>query len=157
MDYTLRPIGVLRTDERGFFIELEPALAPALGGVEGFSHLVVSWWAHHFDAPEYREILEVDKPYRLAPARLGLFATRAPLRPNPLGLSVVTLEGVERNVVRIGWIDAESGTPIVDLKPYHPCADRVAGVRLPEWCQHWPASWEASADFPWGDEFLFGG
>jgi tRNA (Thr-GGU) A37 N-methylase len=61
---------------------------------------------------------------------------------------------LENGLVIVPWIDAEDGTPILDIKPYHPSSDRVRDVRMPEWCAHWPQSLEDSAAFDWEAEFV---
>jgi tRNA (Thr-GGU) A37 N-methylase len=57
-------------------------------------------------------------------------------------------------IIRVPFIDAEDGTPILDLKPYHPCADRIRNVSVPQWCSHWPQWYEDSAHFDWQAEFV---
>lgn len=152
--FTVNPIGYVRAGEEGFSLEIAPEYRPALKGLEGFGHLNVLWWLHLYD--EYREILECDQPYRLAPAKLGIFATRSPVRPNPIALTTVTVLSIdhERGIIRIPYTDAEDGSPILDLKPYHPCEDRVRDVALPDWCAHWPQWVEDAAAFDWAAEFV---
>lgn len=98
----------------------------ALRGIEGFSHLWLIW--------EFSEAVRTDwsptvRPPRLGGnARLGVFATRSPFRPNPVGLSCVRLEGVEKTaregtVLLVSGADLMDGTPIFDIKPYLPYAD----------------------------------
>jgi tRNA-Thr(GGU) m(6)t(6)A37 methyltransferase TsaA len=156
-DITLSPVGVVRHAQGGFVLEIEPAFCPALAGLEGFSHLNVIWWSHFLDNKENRGILQCDRPYRNAPARLGIFATRSPMRPNPLCLSVAPVIHVDTEAGRIlvAYIDAEDATPILDIKPYHPCADRVRDVNVPDWCRHWPTWFEDSADFDWEKEMIY--
>ncbi|MFH1699551.1 MAG: TrmO family methyltransferase, partial [Candidatus Zixiibacteriota bacterium] len=60
----------------------------------------------------------------------GLFSTRAPKRPNPIGLSVVKLTGIERNLLRIENVDILDSTPLLDIKPYVPAFDRQKDVRI---------------------------
>ena len=69
-------------------IKLAPEYIPALQGLEGFSHLAVLWWFSEFDSEEARSVLETSRPYKNAPEVLGIFATRSPVRPNPIALSV---------------------------------------------------------------------
>jgi tRNA (Thr-GGU) A37 N-methylase len=57
--------------------------------------------------------------------------------------------------LEISYTDAEDGTPVLDIKPYHPSEDRVRDVRMPDWCAHWPEYWEESGDFDWSGEFSF--
>jgi len=110
------------------YIVFEPAYrnAEALRGIEGFSHLWLIW--------QFSENLRQDwsptvRPPRLGGnARMGVFATRSPFRPNALGLSCVKLLAVEHSgaqglVLRVGGADLMDGTPIFDIKPYVPYAD----------------------------------
>lgn len=156
--YSMSPIGYVRAGADGMALEIKPEYLPALRGLEGFSHVVVLWWAHLCDNPEYRAILDWERPYRTAPAKLGIFATRSPVRPNPIVMTPVAVQQIdaERGLIRIPFIDAEDGTPIVDLKPYHPSADRIRDVGVPEWCRHWPQWYEDSASFDWSAEFTYG-
>lgn len=155
-EYTLSPIGQVKAGPDGFALEIAPEYRPALAGLDGFSHVQVLWWSHYLDRPEHRSVLEAEQPYRNAPDRLGIFATRSPLRPNPICLSVAPVLNVdvEQGLVIVPWIDAEHGTPVVDIKPYHPSSDRIRDVRMPAWCAHWPQWYEESATFDWEAEFI---
>lgn len=98
----------------------------ALRGIEGFSHLWLIW---EFTKAKQDSWSATVRPPRLGGnVRMGVFATRSPFRPNPLGLSCVKLEGVEYDaargpVVRVSGVDMMDGTPIYDIKPYVPHAD----------------------------------
>ena len=154
-DLRLQPIGHVESDDDGFTIVIDEPYRDALIGLDGFSHLNVLWWFHLFDAPEYRAVLVAEKPYRDASDRLGIFATRSPVRPNPLALSpvpVLSLD-VHEGRIAIAYIDAEPGTPVLDIKPYHPAVDRIREVGVPEWCSTWPAWYEDSMAFDWGAVF----
>ena len=100
--------------------------ADALRGIEGFSHLWVIW---QFSQAVGKEWSPTVRPPRLGGnTRMGVFATRSPFRPNNLGLSCVTLLGVERTedlgtVLHVGGADLLDGTPIFDIKPYIPYCD----------------------------------
>jgi tRNA-Thr(GGU) m(6)t(6)A37 methyltransferase TsaA len=93
-------------------IEVAPALADGLRDIEGFSHLYVLWV---FDRSEGFELVGRNPTDG---REHGVFATRSPRRPNPLGLSVVELLGREANVLRVRGLDMLDGTPVLDLKPY---------------------------------------
>jgi tRNA-Thr(GGU) m(6)t(6)A37 methyltransferase TsaA len=155
-EYKIHPIGYVHVSDTGYFLEFEPQYIPALRGLAGFSHAQVLWWCHLLDDPEARSILECDQPYRNAPARMGIFATRSPLRPNPIALTAVQILSIDEDQGRIyiPYIDAEDGTPILDLKPYHPSVDRLRKASVPKWCQHWPEWYEDSASFDWEAEFI---
>ena len=98
----------------------------ALRGIEGFSHLWLIW---EFSAAKRGDWSPTVRPPRLGGnARMGVFATRSPFRPNSIGLSCVKLEGVEQlpglgTVLRVSGADLMDGTPIFDVKPYVPYAD----------------------------------
>jgi tRNA-Thr(GGU) m(6)t(6)A37 methyltransferase TsaA len=93
-------------------IEIEPALEAGLADVEGFSHLYVVWV---FDRVEGVELTawppSDDRPH-------GVFATRSPQRPNPIGLTVVELLGRDGCRLRVTGVDMLDGTPVLDIKPY---------------------------------------
>ena len=110
----------------------------ALRGIEGFSHLWLIW---EFSRAKQEGFSPTVRPPRLGGnTRLGVFATRSPFRPNPLGLSCVRLLGVEETaregtVLRVAGADLLDGTPIYDIKPYLPYADcrpEALLARLPE-------------------------
>lgn len=155
--FQVHPIGKISVNEGGMFIELEPKYIPALQALDGFSHLNVVWWFSDFDNEEARNILETPQPYKKAPAVMGIFATRSPVRPNPVALTAVKIIHIdyEKGVIQIAYIDANDGTPVLDIKPYTPSLDRVEAPGVPEWCSHWPASLEQSGDFDWESEFNF--
>ena len=100
--------------------------ADALRGIEGVSHLWIIW---QFSQAVGKEWSPTVRPPRLGGnTRMGVFATRSPFRPNNLGLSCVTLLGVERTedlgtVLHVGGADLLDGTPIFDIKPYIPYCD----------------------------------
>jgi len=108
-----------------------------------FSHILVLWWADRRDRPDDRARLRVHP--RPAPEHLmGVFATRSPARPNPVAVSVCRLLSVDEGagVLKVAGIDAEDGTPVVDIKPYIPGSDRVREARLPPWFSHLPDAFE---------------
>jgi tRNA (Thr-GGU) A37 N-methylase len=150
----LAPIGAVVVDESGFSLQLERRYQNGLRGLAGFSHLEVVWWAHRVAEPD-RQILEIERPYARSPGPLGVFATRAPARPNPIALSIVQAIAVEpeSGLVRLAWIDADGDTPILDVKPYH-LSSRVRDATTPAWCAHWPRWYEDSATFDWDAELL---
>ncbi|HXV84396.1 MAG TPA: TrmO family methyltransferase [Candidatus Binatia bacterium] len=73
--------------------------------------------------------------YRAELPIAGLFAQRAPSRPNPIGVSAAPVLSREKNVLRVQALDAIDGTPVIDIKPYTPAFDRVENARTPEWCR----------------------
>lgn len=127
MPLTFEPIGHVRTPytntseiPKGLgaehraegILEIDESLAPGLHDVEGFSHLYVLWVFDRVDRVELTAWPPADdRPH-------GVFATRSPLRPNPIGLTVVELLGCDGCRLRVAGVDMLDGTPILDIKPY---------------------------------------
>ena len=153
----VNPIGTISNKKEGTFIEIESKYIPALLALDGFSHLNIIWWFSDFDSEEMRNMFEMPAPYKNAPAVMGIFATRSPIRPNPIALTTVQIINIdyEKGIVRITDIDANDGSPVLDIKPYTPSVDRVETPGVPEWCRHWPTSLEQSENFDWEKEFNF--
>lgn len=114
-------------DLRGTIVFTPPYRnADALRGIEGFSHLWLIW---DFSEAHQKSWSPTVRPPRLGGnTRMGVFATRSPFRPNPIGLSCVMLESVEQTaefgcVLRVRGADLMDNTPIFDIKPYLPYAD----------------------------------
>jgi len=154
--YQIIPVGYVRNRDYQFMLEISKEYIPALLELDSFSHINVIWWAHLLDDAHSREIVDADQPYQNAPAKMGIFATRSPLRPNPIALSVTPIIKIDHQhgIIHIPYIDAEDGTPIIDIKPYHPSSDRIRDVSVPRWCSHWPKWYEDSAEFDWAAEFV---
>jgi tRNA (Thr-GGU) A37 N-methylase len=152
----IKPIGVIRANNHTFSIQLEKEFLPALNGILGFSHLQIVWWGNLYDNPEYRANLLSQKPYKKGPDKIGIFATRSPVRPNPIlitNIAVIRID-FEKGIISTPYVDAEDGTPVLDIKPYH-LSERVKSCSVPQWCSHWPKWHEDSATFNWQNEFNF--
>jgi tRNA-Thr(GGU) m(6)t(6)A37 methyltransferase TsaA len=130
---SLNPIGKVTRRENRVFLELRPELAPALSGLAGFSHVWVFYWFHENDTPENRRILKVHPRRDPANPLTGVFATRAPMRPNLIGFTACRLVRLDGNIVEVEGLDARPGSPILDLKPYIPDSDAIPEARTPEW------------------------
>lgn len=156
-EFKVNPIGAVHSDESGSVIELYPEYRAALQALDGFSHISVIWWFDGCDNETARSILTVEKPYKKSPETMGIFATRSPARPNPIALTAVEVIQIdnENGLIRLAYIDADDGTPVLDLKPYTPSLDRVESPDVPDWCAHWPRSVEESGCFDWENEFNF--
>lgn len=103
---------------------LQPKYAEGLRDLEGFSHVILIYHLHRS-----RKVELTVTPF-LASEPRGVFATRAPSRPNPVGLSIVPLERIEGNVLHLANLDVLDGTPLLDLKPYVPAFDAPGNVRI---------------------------
>ena len=106
------PRGVGARHTREGTLEILPELEEGLLDIEGFSHLFVLWVFHRSEGVELVGTTPTDnRPH-------GVFATRSPRRPNPLGLTVVRLLGRAGPTLRVRGVDMLDGTPILDIKPY---------------------------------------
>ena len=103
-------------------VELFPEYVEGLRDLDGFSHVIL---LYHFDRARPSPLLV--KPF-LDEKERGVFATRAPSRPNPIGLSIVRLRRVEGSVLHVEDVDVLDGTPLLDIKPYVPEFDERASA-----------------------------
>ena len=139
MEVKYRPIGTIHSpfqDTQGMpiqppgatnirgTIELLPELVEGLKDLEGFSHIIL---LYHFHRVEGSRL--VITPFMDSEPH-GVFATRAPKRPNPIGLSVVKLVGIEGHILHIENVDVLDGTPLLDIKPYVPEFDQPPVARV---------------------------
>ncbi len=104
-------------------VEVFPEYQKGLKDIEGFSHIILIYH-FHLSKPYSLEVIPFmdSKPH-------GLFSTRAPSRPNPIGLSVVRLKKVEKNNLYVKDIDIINGTPLLDIKPFIGEFDQVESIK----------------------------
>jgi tRNA-Thr(GGU) m(6)t(6)A37 methyltransferase TsaA len=98
-------------------VDVFPEFVPGLKDLDGFSHIILLYHFHRSGTPEL-----VVEPFLDSQPR-GVFATRAPKRPNPIGISVVRLTKIVVNILHIENVDILDGTPLLDIKPYVPAFD----------------------------------
>lgn len=153
-EFKLNMIGTIESKRDGTKLVLDETYAPALTGLNGFSHIQILWWFSGCDNAKDRNTLTEAKPYKNSPDVLGTFATRSPMRPNPVALDTAQITYIdhENTVIGLAWIEAFDGSPVLDIKPYTPSLDRVENPTVPDWCSHWPKCCEASGDFDWESE-----
>ena len=141
---SLTPIGVVRNGERDparqdwsrvrSRIELQSDLAPALDGLDGFSHVIVVGWLDRIPA-ELRERRQAHPGGDERLPLLGALALRGGARPNPLAVTVCRLHSVRDASVEVEGLDLVDGTPVLDIKPYIAVYDSEPGATLPDWAQ----------------------
>lgn len=142
MDYRhgpeLRPIGIIHSPYKSTEevrermksgddiseVEVFEEFEQGLQDVEGFSHIVVIFWFDRLQG--YRLLVKPPGEESLR----GVFATRSPLRPCPLGLTVVEIVSREGNTIKVKGLDAVDGTPLLDIKPYIPPAYEQGAIRI---------------------------
>ena len=135
----LQPIGIIHSpfkDIKGMpiqpsgahgtegLVEILPPYIDGLQDLVGFSHIILLYHFHKTDRVDL-----VVTPFLDSKPR-GVFATRAPTRPNPIGLSIVELNGIEHNKLHISNVDILDGTPLLDIKPYIPEFDHYPDVEV---------------------------
>jgi len=125
-DMPIQPSGAKGVKGR---IELRPEFSAGLQDLAGFSHIYVLYHFHQTTEARMTVTPFLDKQPR------GLFATRAPTRPNPIGLSVLALESIDGNTLEVTNVDMLDGTPLLDIKPYVPEFDQPEEVRT-GWLQN---------------------
>ncbi|MDY6917931.1 MAG: tRNA (N6-threonylcarbamoyladenosine(37)-N6)-methyltransferase TrmO [Chloroflexota bacterium] len=157
-DIRLRPVGIVRSvlkqpslvpkrgdlhwgagaerarEERDAIAELvvDDDLTGILDGIDGFSHLLVLYWAH-LVPQQARSMTKVHPMGRKDLPLTGIFATCSPARPNPISVTVVRLLERRGNVLVVEGLEAVDGSPVIDIKPYTPYYYRVRDVQVSEW------------------------
>jgi tRNA-Thr(GGU) m(6)t(6)A37 methyltransferase TsaA len=116
-------------------IIIKESLTKALDGIEDFSHIYVIFW---MDKLKNKAKTILHHPSNLNKSKpIGIFATRAPIHPNPIGLTIVELIKREKNVLWVRGIDAYEGTPVIDIKPYPDWNQGICIVvtdfKIPKW------------------------
>jgi len=139
---TLRAIGIVRNKVKqapgaGYNwqnitseIVLDNSLTEALDNLDEFSHIIVLYWMHQSSVPAPVKVHPMGK--KELPL-MGVFATRSPDRPNPVGKATVRLLQRQGNMLKVKGLDAIDGTPVIDIKPYLPGYDSVDNAKVPSW------------------------
>ena len=112
-------------------ITIEPDLTALLDGLEDFSHITVLFWMHQSTGKTPRK---VHPQGREEFPLVGIFATRAPHRPNSIGVTVAELIERNSNILKVRGLDAIDGTPVLDIKPYLP-KDFIPNTKHPDWVE----------------------
>lgn len=135
----LKAIGVVRNERKKAVREgweevisqviIDEGLTKSLDGLEDFSHVVILYWMHRVSGPPPVTV----HPHSNPNIDIGLFASRAPQRPNPIGVSTVRLLERKQNILIVKGLDAIDGSPVIDIKPYLPANDDVADAKIAPW------------------------
>jgi len=118
------PIQLAGAADKQGSVEIFPHYATGLKDLEGFSHVILLYHFHQAGAAQLTVTPYMDNRPR------GVFATRAPSRPNPIGISVVRLVAIEQQRLQVSNLDIVDGTPLLDIKPYVPEFDCYAAERI---------------------------
>jgi len=123
-DLAQMPIQPRSTASAPGTVEIFLEYAAGLRDLDGFSHIILLYHLHKAGKARLLVTPFLDtQPH-------GVFATRAPVRPNPIGLSVVRLSGIEGNLLSVDGLDILDGSPLLDIKPYIPSFDELAEYRI---------------------------
>ena len=104
-------------------IEIFPEFTEGLADLDGFSHIYIIFHLHRVRGHKLRVIPFLDTVER------GIFSTRSPARPNPVGLSVAEIISVKKNIIEIRGVDMLDGSPVIDIKPFVPDFESCENVR----------------------------
>ena len=115
--YVVSPVGWVRKTDEKTFIEIDKRYRPAMLGLDDLNEIWVLYWFDRNDTPEQRSILQVHPRRNPANPLRGVFATRAPVRPNLIALSRCRIISVQGTLIEIDYIDAFPDTPVLDIKP----------------------------------------
>lgn len=137
--FSIEQIGNVNKREGEYFLKLNRIDQKFLENLNQYSHIRILWWFDKFDKNNYRMITECNPPYENAP-RSGVFATRSPVRPNPIAVTTAKILNVDftQNIIKVSHMDSFDKTPIIDIVPYIPAEDRVKEYKVPQWLEHWP-------------------
>ena len=134
----VRFLGIVTKSDEISRIKISPEYCEGTHMLEEFSHAIIFYWFHLRDDSADRGTLRVVPKRHLGAPEVGVFASRSPSRPNPIGFCVVEVIGVDGCEILVKGLDAVEGTPIIDIKPYIPGADAFPNARAPEWTMAGP-------------------
>jgi len=124
--FQIYPIGVIKKKDQSVCIEIYEKFRDALQGLEKNSHIIVLTWFHESDTKTKRKTLQVHPMGNKANPLTGIFATRSPVRPNPIALFSCNVIAIEGRLIYVESIDAFDGSPVLDIKPYIPKIDSIS-------------------------------
>jgi len=142
MEINLTPIGFVKNNitepKRGDWeavtseIIINEDLKQGLSRIDEFSHLIVIYWMHKLP-PSQRSVIEVHPKGNQNLPLVGVFASRSPARPNPIGITTVKLMERRDNILKVTGLDAIDETPVLDIKLYIPDHDSASEIKTPGW------------------------
>ncbi len=160
-DYLIKPIGIVRSDYREASLTLQEQdleldeeiltrtktnkgniseliineeYKDCLDGIEDFSHIMVLYWSHRINDKD-RRVIKVHPAGKKEYPLVGVFATRSPVRPNPICATTVELLERRENILKVKSLDAIDGSPIVDIKVHSPSYDSPSNVKQADWME----------------------
>jgi tRNA-Thr(GGU) m(6)t(6)A37 methyltransferase TsaA len=132
--FKLYPVGEVKRQRGTTKLRIFERYRNAIKGLDGFSHVFVLYWFDRNDTPEKRNILQVHPRGNRKNPLTGVFACRAPVRPNLIALSLCKLLSIQNGIITVDKIDAFDGSPVLDIKPYIPSINNESeDIRVPNW------------------------
>lgn len=136
--FAFRTIGVVQKSGPVSEIMMFPQYCSGLQGLADFSHAVILYWFHLRDSKEERSVLSVVPRRHPGAPPVGVFASRSPSRPNPVGFCVVEIVRIMDCTLLVKGLDAFEGSPIIDIKPYLSRNDVILETKAPKWALREP-------------------
>ena len=131
--FLIYPIGFVRKQAERVWVDIESQYHDGLLGLDGYSHVIILYWFDRNDTPEQRGILQVRPRKNPANPMTGVFATHAPVRPNPIALTTCRVLSIDNLRLQLETIDALDGSPVIDIKGFIPCHGQPEDYRTPAW------------------------
>ena len=146
MEINLTPIGLVKNNIKEpkrenwetvvSEIIINEDLKEALSRIDEFSHIIVIYWMHKLP-PSQRSVIKVHPKGNQNLPLVGVFASRSPARPNPIGITTVKLLEHSGTTLKVVGLDAIDGTPVLDIKPYIPDNKSASEVKTPGWVKNY--------------------
>ena len=127
------PVGIIKKRNEDVWIEIYAKYNAAFLGLDEFSHITVCYWFHKNDTPEKRNTMQVHPRKNKSNPLTGVFATHSPVRPNLIALTLCRILSINKHIIEIERIDANDGTPVIDIKSYNPKNAAISPIRVPAW------------------------
>ena len=134
----VRFIGVVEDAGKLSRVRIFPEFCAGLQSLGRFSHIIILYWFHLRDTEEERRVLQVTPRRHPGSPQVGVFASRSPSRPNPIGLCITELVRIQDCTLFVRGLDAMESSPVIDIKPYIPRADCFPDAKVPEWTSRGP-------------------
>lgn len=143
----LAPFGMIHKQKGNYYLEFYTWSDNCVTMLNNYSHVKIIWWFHKFDKPQYRKVFQCNPPYENAP-KTGIFATRSPVRPNPIAMTTAKIISIDEKQKRVyvSKLDSFDNTPFIGISPYIPALDFTDDYKLPPWLSHW-SKWVDDREF----------
>jgi len=135
---SLSKLGTICKIKGNYYLEIPENFDNYVRVLQGYSHIKIIWWFNKFEKDIYKKTLECNPPYENAP-KTGVFASRSPVRPNPLAMTTAKIISIDKELkrIKVSLLDCFDNTPLLGISPYIPKVDFVSEYRLPNWLKHW--------------------